>query len=238
MEEESSDDVDWEFLDSSPSHLHPNDGGQEQTDFSDEIPSDYFLLESQAVDSDSIRDFKDWPSDESEHGSDGIVLEAVQEVEPEVVVVESNDEGEDAAAEEVEKVESDGVGSNECIVEEIVDLVGSDEAVEVVASDGGDGGGLIEGEDSVVGANGGDGEGEKRDVWWWMPIELIKFYAFRVSPVWSVSIAAAVVGIVALVRRLRSSKPKVRLIPLKVRVEDKVMILRFFFFLLSSALDF
>lgn len=173
--------------------------------------------------SDGSRDVEDWPFDDSEHVRDGIVSEAAQTVEPGVVDVESSDEGcveEDGAGEGGEEVESDVVGSNECsFVEETVGLVGSD-----------DGGGSMEGEHSVVGSNGGEGEGEKRAVWWRMPIDLVKFYAFRVNPVWSISIAAAVFGIVALARRLRRSKPKARLIPLKIRVEDKVMMLRFFFF--------
>lgn len=251
-EDESSDEVGWELLDASPPHLHPKDGGQEQGDFSDGIRSDYFVLESHAAGSDGSRDVEDWPSDDSEHGRDGIVSEGVQEDEPEVVrivsegvvqedepevVVESNDckgcvEG-DGADEGAEEVESDVVGSNECSSgEETVVLMGSDEAGEVVASDGD--GGSMGSEDSVVDTN---GEGEKRAVWWRMPIELIKFYALRVGPVWSLSIAAAVVGIVALARRLRRSKPKARLIPLKIRMEDKVMMLSSsfygFFFLLA-----
>ncbi|OVA10216.1 hypothetical protein BVC80_1595g23 [Macleaya cordata] len=66
------------------------------------------------------------------------------------------------------------------------------------------------------------GEGEKRGmVWWKLPLELLKFCVFRVSPVWSFSIAAAVVGFVILRRRLHKMKRKSQSIALKVTVEDK-----------------
>ncbi|KAL2522826.1 Uncharacterized protein Fot_26749 [Forsythia ovata] len=49
----------------------------------------------------------------------------------------------------------------------------------------------------------GSGEIEKRCVGWWkMPVELFKYCIFRVSPLWTVSMAAAVTGFVILGRRL------------------------------------
>ncbi|XP_077231605.1 uncharacterized protein LOC143864711 isoform X2 [Tasmannia lanceolata] len=70
--------------------------------------------------------------------------------------------------------------------------------------------------------NGANGDGEKkRMIWWKLPLELLKFCAFRVSPVWSFSIAAAVMGFVLLGKRLYTMKRKARSIPLKVSMDDK-----------------
>ncbi|CAD5189531.1 unnamed protein product [Musa acuminata subsp. malaccensis] len=64
--------------------------------------------------------------------------------------------------------------------------------------------------------------GEKRRlVWWKLPFELLKFCAFRVKPVWSISIAAAILGILMLRKRLYRMKPKTRRIPLKVSLDEK-----------------
>ncbi|PKU62160.1 uncharacterized protein LOC110099545 [Dendrobium catenatum] len=64
--------------------------------------------------------------------------------------------------------------------------------------------------------------GEKREnVWWKMPLELLKFCIFRVRPAWSISIAAAMVGIIMLGRKLYRLKQKSRIIPLKIAIDDK-----------------
>ncbi|XP_010275016.1 PREDICTED: uncharacterized protein LOC104610197 isoform X2 [Nelumbo nucifera] len=103
-----------------------------------------------------------------------------------------------------------------------------------MAVDGGkslDSAGFVEAEGSNVMERTGNvsieevksGEGEKkRMVWWKLPLELLKFCVFRVSPVWSFSVAAAVVGFVILRRRLYRMKRKSRSITLNVTVEDKV----------------
>ncbi|XP_043721771.1 uncharacterized protein LOC122669153 [Telopea speciosissima] len=67
----------------------------------------------------------------------------------------------------------------------------------------------------------GGEEGKREIVWWKLPFELLKFCVFRVSPVWSLSIAAAMVGVAILGRRLYRMKRKTRAIPLKVTVDDK-----------------
>ncbi|MCL7023275.1 hypothetical protein MKW94_002322, partial [Papaver nudicaule] len=74
----------------------------------------------------------------------------------------------------------------------------------------------------VVSESGGGGGGDKKggNVWWKLPLELLKFCVFRVSPVWSVSIAAAVVGFVILKRRLYKMKHKTQRIALNVTLED------------------
>lgn len=67
------------------------------------------------------------------------------------------------------------------------------------------------------------GELEKRSlVWWKMPMEVLKYCVFRMSPVWSVSVAAAVMGFVILGRRLYKMKKKTRGLAIKVTVDDKV----------------
>lgn len=78
-----------------------------------------------------------------------------------------------------------------------------------------------------------DGVGEKRTVVWWkVPFELLKYYVFRVSPVWTFSVAAAVMGFVILGRRLYKMKRKSQSLQLKVTVDDKVSSCIFFWVLL------
>lgn len=65
-------------------------------------------------------------------------------------------------------------------------------------------------------------EGEKRRlVWWKMPLEFFKFYVFKMRPVWSLSIAAAIMGIVMLRRKLYKMKHKSRTIQVKIAFDDK-----------------
>eukprot|EP00262_Sarcandra_glabra_P008466 TRINITY_DN21_c0_g1_i1.p1 TRINITY_DN21_c0_g1~~TRINITY_DN21_c0_g1_i1.p1 ORF type:complete len:476 (-),score=123.99 TRINITY_DN21_c0_g1_i1:294-1721(-) len=85
---------------------------------------------------------------------------------------------------------------------------------EVEIGNGSESGGVVEVEKS--------GGGEKRNVVWWkLPLELLKFCVYRVSPVWSVSIAAAVMGFVILGRRLYKMRRKSRSVPFKVNLDDK-----------------
>ncbi|CAN1199595.1 hypothetical protein LINPERHAP2_LOCUS44890 [Linum perenne] len=66
-------------------------------------------------------------------------------------------------------------------------------------------------------------EEKKKQVvaWWKVPLELLKFCVFRVSPVWTFSMAAAVMGFVILGRRLYNMKRKAKSLQLKVIVDDK-----------------
>lgn len=67
------------------------------------------------------------------------------------------------------------------------------------------------------------GEGGKRCiVWWKLPFELLKFYAFRIGPVWSLSIAAAALGLVILGRKLYRMKRRARRLRINMGVDDKV----------------
>ncbi|KAH7663803.1 hypothetical protein IHE45_14G080200 [Dioscorea alata] len=66
------------------------------------------------------------------------------------------------------------------------------------------------------------GNGEKKhEVWWKLPVELLKFYVLKMRPVWSVTIAAAIVGVVMVGRRLYKMKQRSRGVPLKVSLDDK-----------------
>ncbi|KAJ6297193.1 hypothetical protein OIU78_022843 [Salix suchowensis] len=67
-------------------------------------------------------------------------------------------------------------------------------------------------------------EGEKRKlvVWWKVPFEVLRYCIFRLNPVWSVSVAAAVMGFVILGRRLYNMRRKTKSLQLKVTVDDKV----------------
>ncbi|KAK6937962.1 hypothetical protein RJ641_031470 [Dillenia turbinata] len=89
-------------------------------------------------------------------------------------------------------------------------------------------GGVKEKENNVVSedvkklAANGAGDGEKRRVVWWkVPLEFLRFCVFRVNPVWSFSVAAAVMGFLILGRRLYKMKRKTQSSQLKVTMDDK-----------------
>ncbi|KAJ6848325.1 uncharacterized protein M6B38_273750 [Iris pallida] len=66
------------------------------------------------------------------------------------------------------------------------------------------------------------GDGEKRRLAWWkLPMEILKLFVFRMRPLWSIPIAAAVIGIVMMGRRLYRMKHKNQRVPLKISFEDK-----------------
>ncbi|XP_019059005.1 PREDICTED: uncharacterized protein LOC104821626 isoform X2 [Tarenaya hassleriana] len=72
-------------------------------------------------------------------------------------------------------------------------------------------------------ANSGDGGKKNGLVWWKLPFELFKHCVFKANPVWSFSVAAAVVGFVMLGRRLhKMMKKKSRRLQMKVSLDDKV----------------
>lgn len=67
-----------------------------------------------------------------------------------------------------------------------------------------------------------DGAGGKRKiVWWKVPLEVIKYCVLKVSPVWSISMAAAFIGFIILGRRLYKMKQKSPSLKLKVTMDDK-----------------
>ncbi|WVZ75011.1 hypothetical protein U9M48_023116 [Paspalum notatum var. saurae] len=69
----------------------------------------------------------------------------------------------------------------------------------------------------------GTGEGEKQvAVWWRLPLRLLHFCAWKVKPVWSLSIAAALLGLVVLGRRMYRMKRKAKGLPqIKIAFDDK-----------------
>ncbi|KAH7568368.1 hypothetical protein JRO89_XS07G0282400 [Xanthoceras sorbifolium] len=73
---------------------------------------------------------------------------------------------------------------------------------------------------SVVG---GEEDGKERIAWWKVPFEVLKYCVLKVNPVWSFSVAAAVMGLVILGRRLYKMKRKTRSLELKVTLDDKVL---------------
>ncbi|AQK53048.1 uncharacterized protein LOC100194197 [Zea mays] len=69
----------------------------------------------------------------------------------------------------------------------------------------------------------GTEEGEKQFVVWWkLPFKLLHYCAWKVKPVWSFSIAAALLGLVVLGRRMYRMKRKARGLPqIKIAFDDK-----------------
>ncbi|RCV06842.1 hypothetical protein SETIT_1G196100v2 [Setaria italica] len=66
-------------------------------------------------------------------------------------------------------------------------------------------------------------EGDKQVVVWWkLPFRLLHYCAWKVKPVWSFSIAAALLGLVVLGRRMYRMKRKARGLPqIKIAFDDK-----------------
>lgn len=80
---------------------------------------------------------------------------------------------------------------------------------------------VIEGErKSIVKSSGEDEKG--RVAWWKVPFEVFKYCILKVNPAWSFSVAAAVMGLVILGRRLYRMKQKSKSLQLKVTLDDKV----------------
>lgn len=65
-------------------------------------------------------------------------------------------------------------------------------------------------------------EGEKSvKLWLKMPMVLLKYCFFGMKPVWSLSMAAAMVAILMLLKKLYRMKHKIRSIPLRIAMGDK-----------------
>ncbi|PSS19369.1 hypothetical protein CEY00_Acc11420 [Actinidia chinensis var. chinensis] len=101
---------------------------------------------------------------------------------------------------------------------------GSDlSAGEKVGDSSSAGDGVSSGNESVVvgEVKSGGGEEKRCVVWWKLPFEFLKYCAFRASPAWTFSVAAAVMGFVILGRRLYKMKRKSQSLQLKVTMDDK-----------------
>ncbi|CAN6244720.1 unnamed protein product [Urochloa humidicola] len=66
-------------------------------------------------------------------------------------------------------------------------------------------------------------EGDKQvAIWWRLPFKLLHYCAWKVKPVWSFSIAAALLGLVVLGRRMYRIKRKAKGLPqIKIAFDDK-----------------
>ncbi|CAM8995875.1 unnamed protein product [Rhodiola kirilowii] len=62
---------------------------------------------------------------------------------------------------------------------------------------------------------------KKALIWWKLPMELVKFCVFRVNPLWSISVAAAMVGVFIMRRRLHMMNRKTKSLQMKVTVDHK-----------------
>ncbi|KAL1209589.1 hypothetical protein V5N11_035866 [Cardamine amara subsp. amara] len=90
--------------------------------------------------------------------------------------------------------------------------------------------GIVNGEEEIVSTEevgvvrcGDESEVKSREiVWWKMPFVLFKYSVFKIGPVWSVSLAAAVIGLVLLGRRrLYNMNKKAQRFHLQVTIDDK-----------------
>ncbi|KAK9110831.1 hypothetical protein Sjap_018891 [Stephania japonica] len=119
-------------------------------------------------------------------------------------------------SEEIQAIQSDVQIESELVDE------GSEVSLERSGSSGGDVV-VVEGAIGELKSSEEVEEEKKQMVWWKLPIELFKFCIFRVSPVWSFSVAAAIVGIVLLRRRLQKMKPKSRSLQVKLSFDEKTV---------------
>lgn len=67
----------------------------------------------------------------------------------------------------------------------------------------------------------GSEEDKRSVVWWKVPFEFLKYSVFRFRPVWTFSVAAAVMGFLILGRRLYKMKKKSWSLQVKVAMSDK-----------------
>ncbi|KAA0039293.1 uncharacterized protein E5676_scaffold169G00850 [Cucumis melo var. makuwa] len=77
-------------------------------------------------------------------------------------------------------------------------------------------------EETKINAESGSEVGDKRKVVWWkVPFEVLKYCLFKASPVWSFSVAAALMGFIILGRKLYKIKRKSQSLHLKVILDEK-----------------
>ncbi|KFK32026.1 hypothetical protein AALP_AA6G190600 [Arabis alpina] len=136
-------------------------------------------------------------------------FEATEEKHPEIEAVTELAGGTVSHYDDVTKCFSDS-GGNEMVYGDSAVVNGEAEIVS-------DSGVVVSTEETQ-----GNEESKSREtVWWKMPFVLLKYSAFRIGPVWSVSIAAALMGFVLLGRRLYNMKKKAQRFNLKVTIDDK-----------------
>ncbi|CDY21166.1 BnaA01g33970D [Brassica napus] len=181
-----------------------------------------------------VSDFQ--PSDENNiMGEDNLQVESQAGVEEHIedasmclsetdnLQVESRQAGVEEHIEDVGKSLSESEG-NELVSGDSGNGSGEEEIVsdsEAVEGSGGDTSAHVVAVDSAFVRSGDEGKKSSETVWWKMPFVLVKYYALRIGPVWSVSMAAAVMGFVLLGRRLYHMKKKAQRIHLKVAIDEK-----------------
>jgi hypothetical protein len=75
----------------------------------------------------------------------------------------------------------------------------------------------------LVQDSGAGKEGKQVVVWWRLPFKLLRYCAWNVKPAWSFSIAAALLGLVMLGRKMYRMKHKAKGLPqIKIAFDDKV----------------
>ncbi|KAG6475440.1 hypothetical protein ZIOFF_064660 [Zingiber officinale] len=129
-----------------------------------------------------------------------------------------SEKGRSEVDEDVKGVDAEGIKEVKVtsVVNENLDQEDVDENAKIHISSG-DLEGKSVGLDKVL-ANGEEKRGKN---WWKFPFEILKFCAFNVKPVWSISIAAAILGVMMLGRRLYRMKEKTRSIPLRIILDEK-----------------
>uniref|UniRef100_A0A1J3G0D0 DUF6821 domain-containing protein n=1 Tax=Noccaea caerulescens TaxID=107243 RepID=A0A1J3G0D0_NOCCA len=136
---------------------------------------------------------------------------------------ESNDlEVESQSVEDSSKSWSDS-GGNELASGDSMAVNGEEEIVSdngVVSTEAVEESG-VETVEAVAVNSGDENKSRGETVWWKMPFVLVKYCALRIGPVWSVSMAAALMGFVLLGRRLYNMKKKAQRFQLKVTIDDK-----------------
>ncbi|KAK9111400.1 hypothetical protein Scep_018919 [Stephania cephalantha] len=194
----------------------------------DLIKSDYFAVESEkkrGVEVGSSSDDKIGGFDvKGEVGIEGIEETAAKVndlgefvVDSEEIRVFEGDQKRGFGEDELGKEGSEEIEAIQSSESELVDE-GSEVSSERSASSGGVV--VVEG---AIGEMKSIEEEKKQMVWWKLPIELFKFCIFRVSPVWSFSVAAAIMGIVILKRRRQKMKPKSRSLQVKLSFDEKTV---------------
>lgn len=173
----------------------------------DELWSDG-LLGLEDVSSDSKRMVGDGPNVDFGDGSEDLVTDIEEMVENKESSVVSN------AADEAIGGNFQEIGLEATEADEIDGGTVENEEVEAKSDE------LLNMEENLDKSVVGGGE-KKGVVWWKLPLELLKFCAFRLRPVWSIPIAAAIVGVMLFGRRLYRMKHKSRNIPLKLAIDDK-----------------
>ncbi|KAI3784249.1 hypothetical protein L1987_43344 [Smallanthus sonchifolius] len=192
---------DWEVLDDSTSVHNTSYLEGIERDSEGTIRSDYFSLEFSAT---HVQDATDQISVESDNPS---------WIDPvcDTIYSKSKPIGEFWSTDGSDDVESEsGIVESAARHDESLSDSGEIESKHNISE-------KIDGEEKTV---------EARDnqrvaaVWWKLPLDLLKYCLFKASPVWSLSVAAAMVGVAILGRRLYKMKQKTRILQLKLTIDD------------------